>query len=411
MTTQKLNIFFWIYLFLLPLYSTANESLSSMEFTFYGEQITLDYNPTMVFKFTISAKDHHIKKYYEKMEESGAGNELIAQLKNYQESLALSDYLYYKLIRKACGQIYSGVKTKKKEILYTIATWYCMTKLGYDARLTNAALAALFLYVPSSDVVYGMSRLSIDDKRYYNLTSFYYQIDSRASALRINKLNPEPGGKAFTFKIKSLPDFPPALVEKQVQFEVADSLYTLNLLLDSNSMQIMKNYPRLRDLDYLRVPISKTAAGSLLPQMQTLIEGKSKKEAVEIITAFCRRVFKYKWDWDLYEDDHPMIADQLFFAPFSDHEDRCALFFYLTKELLDLPMIVLSHFNNNLTIAVDLGEVVGDPIKYNDREYTICDPTTPGNSEKLGIYPNGFKGTTVTVVGEYEPGDEDLQGF
>jgi len=411
MNTQKLNIFIWFSLLFLPLCSSANNSLSAMEFTFYGEQITLDYNPEMVFKFTVSAKDHHIKKYYEKMEKSGAANELIEQLKNYQESLALSDYLYYKLIRKACGQIYAKVKTDKKEMLYTIATWYCMIKLGYDVRLTNPALAALFLYVPSSDIVYGMCRLSIDGKYYYNLTSFYYQLDSRASALRVNKLNPEPGGKSFTFKIKSLPDFPPALVEKQFQFEVEDSLYTLNLLLDSNSMQIMRSYPRLRDVDYLRAAISKTAAASLLPQMKALLDGKSKKEAVQIITAFCRKVFKYKWDWDAYEDDRPMIADQLFFAPFSDHEDRCALFFYLTKELLDLPMIVLSHFNNNLTIAVDLGEVVGDPIKYNDREYTICDPTTPGNSDKLGVYPNGFKGTTVTVVGEYEPGDEDLKGF
>ena len=411
MKTQKLSIFVYLSLFLLPFNSSANNSLSSMEFNFYGEEIALDYNPDMVFKFTISAKDNHIKKYYEKIEASGAANELITQLLAYQESLALSDYLYYKLVRKACGQIYKNVKTDKKEILYTIATWYCMTKSGYDTRLTNPALAALFLYVPSTDIVYGMSRLSIDGKHYYNLTAFYYQLDSRASALRINKFNPEPGGKAFTFKIKSLPDLTPALVEKQFRFEVADSLYTLDLLLDSNSMQIMKSYPRLRDVDYLRAPISKTAAASLLPQMQALIEGKSKKEAVEVITAFCRKVFKYKWDWDAYEDDRPMIADQLFFAPFSDHEDRCALFFYLVRELLDLPMIILSHFNNNLTVAVDLGEVVGQPIKYNDREYTICDPTTPGNSEKLGVYPNGFKGTQVTVVGEYEPGDENLQGF
>lgn len=399
--------------FLFPFFVFASPAtpLKSINIYFYGEKIALNYNPEMVFKYSVSCKDKYIKEYYEKMESSGAAKDLVEQLMTFQKSTKLNDYLYYLLVRRACTNIYKDLKTDKKEILYTTAIWYIMNKSGYQTRLSNAGLKALFLNVASKDKVYGMGRIPLDGKSYYNLTAYYHQLKISTSALTINKFNPEAGDKEFVFSITSLPELKPRLVNKILEFESHGENHRLDLQLDSNSMNIMRDYPKLKDTDYLKVPISKTAASSLLPQLQNLIDGKSNQESVEVLVAFCRKSFDYKWDWDLYDDDQPAIADQVFFLPYSDHEDRVALFFYLVKELLDLPMVVIAHFNNNLTIGVDLGNVVGDPIKYNDRNYTICDPTTPKNSEKLGKYPSGFKSAPVTVVGEYEPGDDNLQGL
>ena len=188
-------------------------------------------------------------------------------------------------------------------------------------------------------------------------------------------------GKPFTFDLDALPKLSPKLVEKSVSFPVDDTTYTLQLRLDSSALDIMRHHPEMHPMDYLEVPLSETTTASLFPQLRNILEGKSQRESVEILISFTRRAFEYKWDWDLYDDDRPMIAEEVFFNEYSDHEDRCALFYNLVKELLGLPMVVFSHYNNDLTIGVALDEPVGKPYPYQARLYTICDPTSPNNSK------------------------------
>ena len=58
----------------------------------------------------------------------------------------------------------------------------------------------------------------------------------------------------------------------------------------------------------------------------------------------------------------------------SDCEDRVALFFYLVKEIYNLPMIVLTY-PKHVTIAVKLDKPVGKTIVYNGNKYSVCEPT------------------------------------
>ena len=58
----------------------------------------------------------------------------------------------------------------------------------------------------------------------------------------------------------------------------------------------------------------------------------------------------------------------------SDCDDRAALFFYLVKEIYDLPMIVLAY-PKHITIAVQFDKPVGKPIVYNGQRYYVCEPT------------------------------------
>ncbi|MDT9136277.1 hypothetical protein RSW15_24395, partial [Escherichia coli] len=67
----------------------------------------------------------------------------------------------------------------------------------------------------------------------------------------------------------------------------------------------------------------------------------------------------------------------------SDCEDRAALFFYLVKEIYNLPMLVLSY-PQHVTIAVQFDKPVGKTIEYNGRKYTICEPTPQKDDLALG---------------------------
>ncbi|MEL6864834.1 MAG: hypothetical protein AAFP19_10455 [Bacteroidota bacterium] len=380
-----------------------NDAVLSVRF--YGEEINLSYQPELAQVAKICAKDRCIKKYYETMEASGQYQLLLDELLHYKEKWQLSDWLYYVLIRKTVEQLYQGadVEEGKEEMLNTLGTWFYLTKSGYETRLTNVSLKALFLYVPSNELVYGTSYMRDRKKRYYNLTAHYQKVNTKGFAFRMNEFEPLRDGQPFSFRTPHLPNLSPQIAHRDIEFKVDDESYTLHLELDSNALQIMRQHPTMQPMDYLEVPISQTAKASLLPQLQKLIEGKSNQEAVEILISFTRRAFTYKWDWDIYDDDKAMIADELLFSEYSDHEDRCALFYFLVKELLDLPMIIVSHFNDDLTIGIELDQPVGNAFIYNERRYTICDPTTPCNSKRLGDIPYGFKEEYIQVIGEYEP--------
>ncbi|MEM9920618.1 MAG: hypothetical protein AAF990_21145 [Bacteroidota bacterium] len=381
--------------------AATTQPKASTSILFYGTQIDFQYDSALVFDYEVCAKDRCLKRFYRQMEKLDYQS-LLDQFEAYRKQYELTDWLYFKLIRQTMEQIYGQVETSKKEMLYTTGSWFFMSKAGYNTRLSNAALKFLFLYVQSDENLDNIPRIFAERKRFYNLTTFYLKLQAQRAVFRVNNFDPDQVSRSFVFGLKKLPKLPPQLSEKSMVFKNGEEEYQLQLQLDRTPTEVMAHYPGMRPMDYLEVPISETLEASLVPQLRTFLQGKTQKESLEILLSFTRTSFTYKWDWNLYDSDRPMIADELFFNEFSDHEDRCALFYHLVKELLDLPMIVISHFNHDLTIAVALDEVIGDPIDYKGLTFTVCDPTTPNNSGRLGIYPNGLRHKAAEVIGEYQ---------
>jgi hypothetical protein len=151
----------------------------------------------------------------------------------------------------------------------------------------------------------------------------------------------------------------------------------------------------------MNASLSATLDESLRTELGKLMEGKSQREQLEVLASFTRSAFKYKWDWDVYDKEQPMFAEQVFHSKYSDHEDRCALYFYLVKTMLGLPMIVITHYNNNMTLGVVMDEKMKRSFNYKGKNFTICDPTHPTSTGEIGRYPNGMTKNTASVLGEY----------
>ena len=158
----------------------------------------------------------------------------------------------------------------------------------------------------------------------------------------------------------------------------------------------------MSELGYATASISPTLKESLYPQLQSLLEGKSTRESLEILVSFTRQGFAFKSDWAVYDDDHPMYAEQLFFSEYSDHEDRCALLYNLINDLLDLPMLVLTHYNNDMTIGIEWTGDADRTFEHKGKQYLICDPTVPSYSSKIGEFPNGLTPMTARILGTFD---------
>ena len=180
------------------------------------------------------------------------------------------------------------------------------------------------------------------------------------------------------------------MITKEIVFAHRNELYRFEITLDKTLIDLMKDYPLVDELYYLETPLSKVLQESLVKKLGELIAKKDKQEAVQFLLSLTRTAFQYKTDNDNFGKNKPMIPDEVLFYSHSDCEDRSALFYALIKELIKLPTIIVDY-PEHLSVGVALPENIGKPLFHEGREYTLCDPTGPNNTDRVGIYPAGYE--------------------
>lgn len=89
---------------------------------------------------------------------------------------------------------------------------------------------------------------------------------------------------------------------------------------------------------------------------------------------FTRNAFLYEIDQQNFGKEKRLSLEQTLFNKYSDCDDRVALFFYLVKEIYNLPMIALLY-PTHTTMAINFDKAIGNPIFYKGQNYYICEPT------------------------------------
>ena len=379
----------------LPLLSfSANVQTAKVKF--YSTTVSVQYDPGIIFKFRTCTRDKCLKDFFETMEQTNY-QVLLDDLLNQKKQLELNDWFFYTFVRKSVEKIYS----QETEIYQTLVCWFLFTKAGYDTHLNTAINQFVFLSVATKDNVYEAPFIRYDNKIYINLTALYFGLNTRRALYEIPAYKAKEGGKLFSFDIGNLPNVPSTIIKKTVQFKFDNQPYSFVVEVDTMARAMMRNYPIINDENYFKVAPSNRLKASLLDQIKPFLEGKTELEKVEFLVSFTRSGFKYKFDEELYKHNRPMIPEELFLFEYSDHEDRCALFYFLMKELTSLDMITVRYYEVYLTMAVELPEPVGKPIDYNGKSYFVCDPTSPNNSKNLGKFPNGMTYETMKVIDDF----------
>ena len=362
-----------------------------LNISFYSEALHIEYHPDIKRDFTKKLEEEAIVQFYEQLEETDY-EPMIASINRYQSKLGLNDWLVYELTQKIIEEIYSN-NTRKEKVL---ANWFLLSKLGYDTRLAFLK-NEVFIYVRSFDDIYETPLIEDEGNKFVGLTEMQYKRTSSNKAVYLLNFLPNPNGRVFTFSLKNLPKLKEDLIQKKFNFDWRGEFYEIEVQCDKTIVDVMKKYPVIGETDYVKTPFSSTLKKSLLPQIRGIIQGKSIKETLEILTTFTRSAFNYREDESYFGRSKPMIRDEVFFYPVSDCEDRSALFYGLVEQLLGLPMIIVA-FPDHLTVAVALDEPIGPSIRYKGKKFYICDPTGPSNSSEIGNIPKGYERQSFEIL-------------
>ncbi len=120
---------------------------------------------------------------------------------------------------------------------------------------------------------------------------------------------------------------------------------------------------------------------------------------------FTRYAFLYENDEDNFGKEKRLSPEGTLFAKYSDCDDRAALFFYLVKEIYNLPMIALLY-PTHITMAVQFEKPVGNPIVYKGKTYSVCEATPQKEDLKIGQISAKLRDKPYEVVYQYIPAEK-----
>ncbi|GJM31847.1 MAG: hypothetical protein DHS20C18_08480 [Saprospiraceae bacterium] len=369
-------------------------NIETVRVQFYSEAITLSYSTDMVLNKRVTVKEEEMLAYYKALE--GTNYQVLLNALNENKiNHQLNDWLYFELMRKALHQI----MTDNPPLTVELMSWFLLSKAGFDTRLTYIKNKA-FVYACTEDDVFEVPMIEENGKTFVNLSNIEQKTNAKQALYMLNFI-PNSAGRSFSFYLKQLPWLKVQPDNKYFVFQCRNQKYELKVTIDRTIKDIMRAYPIISEKEYMEVPLSATIRNSLIPQLKTFLREKTEREALELLVAFTRSSFQYKEDKEYFGRSKPMIADEVFHYPYSDCEDRSALFFRLVKELLDLPMIIVAY-PDHLTIGVAMQQASGSAVRYKDKLYFICDPTGPVNSAEIGEIPNGYENVPFEIIGSYK---------
>ena len=380
--------------------TAGQTNLRLLQFDFYGDKIELPFDKSSVINYTEKPSDQSIQAFYACASKVNY-DPLVNALLNCKEKLKLDDWLYYQLIRKTVQQISPKTQNYYR---YTLYKWILMTQSGYDATLKTNGDKLLF-YVQSDEKIYNIPYYMKNDRQYVCLNYHDYggHIDFEKEKFGEIIFPAKIAPKIFSYKVTQLPDFPYTdYQEKDLQFIYNNNEYHFKIKINPDIKSIFANYPVVDYESYFNIPMSDETYSSLIPSLKENLKGMSTKNGVDYLMHFTRYAFLFKPDAAIFGNEKRFSPEQTLLSDQSDCEDRAALFFFLVKEIYNLPMLVLS-FPEHVTIAIKFDKPVGTPVMYNGMRYSVCEPTPQHTDLKLGKLLPSLQNISYQIAYVYTP--------
>ncbi len=393
------QFFFFLLILLHPISIFSQWKNQLVKVAFYGDSIEIPINESITYKNDLPISELLVKSFYNQLNNSRYET-LINSLTTYKSQHQLNDWLYYQLIRKTAQEL-SPKETNYNS--YTLYKWFLLAKSGYDARLVLSN-SKIFFYVKSNDNIYNIPFYESNGSQYVCLNYHDYgKINFEKEQLFNVKIEIPEAKNSFSYSITQLPQFKSdSYSEKDLNFSYKEKEYHFKIKLNNQVQNIFKNYPVVDFETYFNIPLSNETHSSLIPLLKNNIQNLSQKEGIDYLLHFTRYAFLYENDQDNFGKEKRLSPEQTLLFEHSDCDDRAALFFYLVKEIYNLPMITLLY-PSHVTIAVQFDKPEGKPILYKGKNYSICDPTPQQEDLLIGQITRELKKTQFQVVYEYIP--------
>lgn len=298
----------------------------------------------------------------------------------------LNDWAYL-LFTKRIGEQVCG-KSRTNDIVFL--QMFLLNKSGYKVRLAKIN-NELKLLVATEGTIYAAPFLEMDGDKYY----VFEPNPKGSTSIYTYRRNFAEARNLVSLKIEIIPAF--SIEEHERMFYLPGSEMKMHVVVNKNLIAFYNDYPQCDVAIHYKTPMSKELYSSLYPQLKKAINGKSQKDAANLLLNFVQTAFQYKTDGEQFGYEKPNFLDETFYYPYCDCEDRAMLYATLIKDLLGLDTILLDYPNHIASAVRLFEEMSGDYVVLeNGAKYLICDPTYIG--APIGICMERYKNVVPRII-------------
>lgn len=351
-------------------------------FSFYDVPVYLDYDRA----FEVSVKQsgrQAIAAYWEKASQSNYAG-LVEGLLDQKDQMNLNDFGYYLLVKK-----FAAIVHPTNETAQTLATWFLMVRSGYGIRLATSDNTIVIL-MPSHATIYGKGYLTEDGMNYYIMT------DVEGTSVNTYDKDYAGANRPIDFNISAPIDLGKKGATRTLKFDYQGKEVQIMVAYDPGLIKFYGDFPQLGMDVYFNAAASLQLKESISASLKPMLAGMNEPAAVDFLLSFVQHAFAYKTDPEQFGYEKFFFADELFFYPFCDCEDRSVLFSYLVRDLLGLDVVGLEYPEHMATAVCFNKTVPGDFVEVGNKRFVVADPTYIG--APVGRTMPNFAGVLPTVI-------------
>ena len=369
--------------------SEDEKEICEMPFIFFGNEMTVHLDETKRIQIGDITPDR-IADLLLRLSGTAYDN-LLCDCLELRKKHNLCDWAYLLMLKEIADQ-FCGTDTN--EAVLMMGYLYCQS--GYKVRFASDNADHLYLPVASDYFMYGKLSYEIDG-------DIYYPVQEAKPVLHICKAK-FPNESNLSLGITKAMQLDNTEAESRVIKSKAYPDMKIDVAVNRSLIDFYNTYPSAYTnndkMTYFRVyadtPMNEDVKKQIYPALRSCLQGLSEHQAVSRLLNFVQTGFEYEYDETIWGCDRAFFAEETLYYPYCDCEDRSILLTRLIRDLLGLDCVLI-YYPGHLACAVNFTQKEkGDYYMYNQKEYTVCDPTYI--NAPIGKQMPNFKDKEATVV-------------
>lgn len=373
----------------------ARTHARQLDTEFLGERISVRAEWLPDLRLTAGVNEAHITRAYHILNRVSIPV-LLRDLKRTASERRLNDWGYLQWVHTVTGYIYPHDDAARN-----LATSWIMQQSGYRSTVSYDG-DRVHLLVQTQQTLYGHSYLDISGIRMYVVNPLGSIPDVRSA--HIFEPRTSRSGRALDMRIQQVPNLPGQSRTRTLSFKYGTKRYTGTIEVNRRVARFYYSYPLVDWSVYIAAPISDEAIRSLETILRQPLREVSprhgwtmKMEQANLLLHFVQSAFPYRADSESIGKEHYAFAEEMLALPYSDCEDRSALYATLVRELLNVEAVGLL-FPGHAAVGVDFGRSApGASVQVEGTRYLVCDPSYIGAD--IGMALPQVRGARLTIVG------------
>lgn len=373
----------------------GNVSGNTVNVVFYGQSLPLPFSSKLNLH-TAGSREADCAAYFRAFALCSSESHALWQAVEKQATVfGLNEWGRFCMVRSVAETLF---KTTDDRVLFC----FCMLRNegGYKVKLArgcDSGNLTLLLALDNRKDVFSYSYFTMEDAgqqvKYYSVYG-----GGKAKECVYTYTFQEQDGRLREMGLDFTRTLTIGKCDKTRMLRSAKYAVEISLPYNSANLAYLDDVPMTVFPVYFQAPMPPEAQQALQTWTDGLKREHTQVELVSVLLDFVQTAFQYKTDENQFGYEKYFYPEEVVGYPYSDCEDRSALFAWLVTTFAGARVIGL-QYEGHVATAVSFDDdtaLSGDYFSYGGRKYYMCDPTFC--NAPIGMTMPVYKGKTPKVI-------------